>query len=121
MGETVKILTVAERVAKRSLAYSRVASFLSKLGFVMFVSAALVAVAYILSYGVYWQLIAVDIALMAAMFVVDKLSDHYYRKAFKELDRLETLAIMAALSAGLVDQAEEMLKKKAEELKRGQN
>ena len=121
MSNVEKLLAAVEDAAKRSLMYGRIASFLSKLGFVMFVSAALAAVAYILSYGVYWQLIVVDIALMAAMFVADKLSDHYYRKAFKEVDRLEILAIMAALSAGLVDQAEEMLKKKVEELKRGQD
>jgi hypothetical protein len=121
MSNVEKLLAAVEDVTKRSLMYSRIASFLSKLGFVLFVSAALAAVAYILSYGAYWQLIAINIALMAAMFVADKLSDHYYRKALKELDRLETLAVMAALSAGLVDQAEEMLKKKVEELKRGQN
>jgi hypothetical protein len=84
------------------------------------VLAALATVAYVLSYGAYWQLIAVNIALMVAMFVVDKLSDYFYHKALKEVDRLETLAIVTALSAGFTDQAEEMLKKKVEELKRRQ-
>jgi len=47
------------------------------------------------------------------MFAVDKLSGRYYQKAFKEVDRLETIAIATALSVGLVDQAKE--------LKRGRN
>jgi len=101
-----KLLETMEDVAEKSLMYSRASSFLSAVGFALFVSAALAAVAYVLSYGAYWQLLVANIALTAAMFVVDKLSDRYYHKALKELDKLESLAYIAALSAGPAGQVQ---------------
>ena len=95
-----RLLKAMEDVAEKSLMYSRASSFLSAVGFVLFVSAALAAVAYVLSYGAYWQLLVASIALTAAMFVVDKLSDRYYHKALRELDKLEPLTYITALSAG---------------------
>jgi hypothetical protein len=100
-----ELLKIMEDVAKKSLMYSRASSFLSAVGFVLFVSAALAAVAYVLSYGAYWQLLVASVALTAAMFAADKLSDRYYHKALKELDRLESLAYITALSAGPAGQA----------------
>jgi hypothetical protein len=44
------LLTVMEGVAKKNLMYVRASSFLSRLGFVLFVA----AVACILSHGAYW-------------------------------------------------------------------
>jgi hypothetical protein len=100
-----RLLETMEDVAEKSLMYSRASSFLSAVGFALFVSAALAAVAYVLSYGAYWQLLVANIALTAAMFVVDKLSDRYYHKALKEFDKLESLAYITALSAGPAGQA----------------
>jgi hypothetical protein len=51
------------------------------------------------------------------MFAADKLSGRYCHKALKELDKLGMLAVMAAVSAGHVDQAKALLKEKLEELK----
>jgi len=115
-----KLLEAMKDVAEKSLMYSRASSFLSAAGFALFVSAALAAVAYVLSYGAYWQLLVASIALTAAMFVVDKLSNRYYHKALRELDKLEMLAIVAALSAGHIDQAKALLREKIEELKSNQ-
>ena len=115
-----KLLETMEDVAEKSLTYSRASSFLSAVGFALFVSAALAAVAYVLSYGAYWQLLVANIALTAAMFVVDKLSDRYYHEALRELNKLESLAVVAALSTGHIDQAKALLKEKIEELKSNQ-
>jgi len=100
-----ELLKTMEDVAEKSLMYSRASSFLSAVGFVLFVSAASAAVAYVLSYGAYWQLLAAGTALTAAMFAADKLSGRYYHKALKELDRLESLAYITALTAGLAGRA----------------
>jgi len=97
-----RLLEAMEDVAEKSLMYSRASSFLSAVGFALFVSAALAAVAYVLSYG--WQLLVTSMALTAAMFVVDKLSDRYYHKALRELDKLESL--VTALSAGPAGQVQ---------------
>jgi len=115
-----RLLETIEDVAEKSLMYSRASSFLSAVGFALFVLAALAAVAYVLSYGAYWQLLVANIALTAAMFVVDKLSDRYYHKALKELDKLESLAVVAALSTGHIDQAKALLREKIEVLKSNQ-
>jgi MFS family permease len=112
------LLAAMEGSAKRSLAYGRVADFLSALEVALFASAALAGVAYVLSYAAYWQLAAVATALAVAAFAVDKLSDRYHRRALKELDRLEMLALVAALSVD-AGRAKELLKQKVEELKGG--
>ncbi len=86
-----------EGAAKRSLAYGKTAGFLSMLEVALPASAALAGVAYI--FAAYWQIAATCTALVAAVFAVDKLGNRYRRKALKELERLEMLTLVVALSA----------------------
>jgi hypothetical protein len=102
----------------QGLAYSRIAGFLSTLEVALLASAALAGVAYVLSYAAYWQPAAAGTALAAAAFAVDKLSNRYHHKALKELERLEMLALVMALSVD-ADRAKELLRQKVEELKSG--
>ncbi len=115
-GNALKsVLNAVEDAAKKSLAYGRISSFLSALEVALFISAALAVIAYV--FATYWQIAAVGAALAVAALAVHKLSDRYYRKALKELDRLEALALIMALSVGPADRAKELLKQKVEELK----
>jgi len=111
------LLDVAEGIAKKTLMYGRTSSFLSAVEAVLLVPAALAAVVYVLSHAAYWQPAVAGAALVAAAIVADKLSGYCYRRALEELDRLEMLAYMMALSAGYVDQVQIMLKEKAEKEK----
>jgi Flp pilus assembly protein TadB len=97
--------------------YSRASGFLSAVEAVLLVSAVLAAVVYVLSHAAYWQLAVAGAALVAAAIAADRLSSYCYRRALKELDRLEMLAYMMALSAGYVDQVQIMLKEKVEKEK----
>jgi len=117
-GAFKSVLNAVEDAAKKSLAYSRAAGFLSALEVALLISAALATVVYV--FAAYWQLIAVAAGLVATAFAANKLGNRYYSKTLKELDKLEMLAIVAALSAGLVDQAEALLREKIEELKSNQ-
>jgi Flp pilus assembly protein TadB len=112
------ILNAVEDAAKKSLAYSRAASFLSTLEAALLISAALATVVYV--FAAYWQLIAVAAGLVATAFAANKLGNHYYSKMLKELDKLEMLTIVAALSAGRVNQAKALLREKIGEPKSNQ-
>jgi hypothetical protein len=112
------LLAAMEGSAKRSLRYSRVAGFLSALEVALLLSAAASLAAHVFTGGAHWQFVAVGVALVAVAAVSSWLQSRLYDKALKELDRLELLAVIAALAAGRVDMAQNMLMLKMEELKR---
>ena len=94
-GEDVKMLLAAmEDAAKKVMKYSRVSSLLHKLTDMLFASAALTMVMYVLTS--YWQLMA---ALVAA-FTTDKLSGRYYHKVLREVDVLNKFATGLAKKVG---------------------
>jgi hypothetical protein len=113
--DMLKLLDMIKDATKRSLRYGRVASFLSALEIVLFASSAAIAVTYLLLYA-YWQLVAIGMALATMAFVTDRLCNRYYRKMFEEVDRMEMLSYILALTVD-VDKAKAMLQEKLDELK----
>jgi len=98
-GEDVKMLLAAmEDAAKKVMKYSRVSSLLHKLTDMLFASAALTMVMYVLTS--YWQLIAAGVAALVAAFTTDKLSGRYYHKALREVDVLNKFATGLAKKVG---------------------
>jgi Flp pilus assembly protein TadB len=106
-----------KEVAKKSLRYSRLSTLLDRLVIALFVSAGLATVAYVLSHGVYWQLLVAGIALAVASYVADRLRDNYYRKMLKETQQLEKLVYMLALAIK-IDGLVAKLEKEIDELER---
>ncbi len=111
------VLETMEGSAKRGLTYVRAANFLLVLEVVLLLSVAASLAVYVLTGGAHWQFAAAGAAFAAAATASSRLQGRFYRKALKELDKLEMLTIMAAVSAGHVDQAKALLKEKIEELK----
>jgi hypothetical protein len=91
-----------KEAAEKYTKYSRVAAIMFALEDVLLLSSFVLVVASVVLYLLYdvfyWQLVSVGMAAVAAAYIADRLSTHYYRKALEEVSRLERLAPVAALA-----------------------
>ncbi len=117
MDDYIKLIAKMEDAANKTLRYIKLSTLLYDLQIVLFISAVLAIVAYVLFHGAYWQLAFASIALAIISFVTSKLGNRYYREAFKEIDRLKKLAHTLAL-ATKIDQLTTKLEKEIDELER---
>jgi len=110
------IIETMEGSAKKSLRYSRAVGFLSALEVASLLSVAASLAAYV--FTAYWQFAAAGAAFAAAAAASNWLQTRLYGMALRELDKLELLAAVAALTAGRADLALAVLKERTEELKK---
>jgi membrane protein implicated in regulation of membrane protease activity len=112
-----ELVAKMKEVARKSLRYNKLVALLSGLTITLIVSSATATVVYVLSNGVYWQLLVASIALAIAVPVANRLSDRYYREAIKETKQLERLVYILALSIK-IDGLIAKLEKEIDELER---
>jgi hypothetical protein len=90
------LLEEVEEGLMRSLRYSRLASYLATVEVVLLAVAVAAVAAYFVLYV--YMLTVAAFALVAVAYVIDKLSNRYYKMALDEMEKVDKIARIIALA-----------------------